>query len=92
MPQGFEAQVRSRSGLALDQGLVVAQGIGTIDSDYRGEVGVILHNISNITRTVWRGDRIAQLVFGSVFAAHFSLSTQLGTTERGEKGYGSTGF
>ena len=92
MPLGFEAQVRSRSGMALKQGLVVAQGIGTIDSDYRGEVGVILHNISGQFRSVWRGDRIAQLVFALAFRADFSLSTQLSDTERGDGGYGSTGF
>jgi len=91
MPPGVEAQVRSRSGLALKQGLVVAQGIGTIDSDYRGEVGVILHNISGQHQSVWCGDRIAQLVFMPVYLARFSISTQLEATDRGESGYGSTG-
>jgi dUTP diphosphatase len=91
MPFGLEAQVRSRSGLTLKRGLVVANGVGTIDSDYRGDVGVIIHNISDKTQMIYRGERIAQLVFVPVAVTYFTQVTALANTERGAGGFGSTG-
>lgn len=92
IPSGYEAQVRSRSGLALKQGLSVLNSPGTIDSDYRGEIGVILFNNSKETREIKEGDRIAQLVFAKVELPLFHLETeQLDQTDRGEGGFGSTG-
>ena len=91
IPAGFEAQVRPRSGLALKHGVTVANAPGTIDSDYRGPVGVILINLGAQPFTVAHGDRIAQLVFAPVMQVAWDLDHPLGETERGEGGFGSTG-
>lgn len=91
IPAGFECQVRPRSGLALKKGITVLNSPGTIDADYRGEVGVILINLSNETFVVEDGERIAQLVFASVEQADWMNSIELSETERGAGGFGSTG-
>jgi dUTP pyrophosphatase len=91
LPEGFEAQVRPRSGLALKQGITVLNSPGTIDSDYRGEIGVVLQNNGSKTFYVNSGDRIAQLVVTPVWQANFDTVKELGETDRGEGGYGSTG-
>jgi len=90
LPTGFEAQVRPRSGLAIKHGLTVLNTPGTIDSDYRGEVQVILINLSKETFTVTRGMRIAQLVVQPVIKANLKVVTKLCETVRGEGGFGST--
>jgi dUTP pyrophosphatase len=90
LPKGFEAQVRSRSGLAIKQGLCVLNAPGTIDSDYRGEIGVILYNAGQQPVDIFNGDRIAQLVVAPVFRARF-VGQQLNETKRGAGGFGSTG-
>lgn len=92
LPKGFEAQVRPRSGLALKKGITVLNTPGTIDSDYRGEIGVILFNTNHILYRIEYGDRIAQLVIAPVFRAQFEEDRELGSTIRGEGGYGSTGL
>ncbi len=91
LPEGFEAQVRPRSGLALKHGLTVLNAPGTIDADYRGEIGVVLINLSQEAFTVNDGERIAQLVVARHEQVGFSLVETLDTTERGEGGYGHTG-
>lgn len=91
IPEGFEMQVRPRSGLALKHGLGLANTPGTIDSDYRGPLGVILINLGQEPVTVSHGDRIAQAVIAPVVQARFELSETLGTTSRGSGGFGSTG-
>ena len=91
LPEGYEAQVRPRSGLAIKYGITVLNSPGTIDADYRGEIGVILINHSNIPFTVYSGDRIAQLVFNKVEQAEFVEVEELDKTERGEGGFGHTG-
>ena len=91
IPPGFEAQVRARSGLALKKGLALANGVGTIDADYRGEVGVILVNLGAEEVTLRRGERIAQLVVAPVVRALFVRETELNGTARGAGGFGSTG-
>jgi dUTP pyrophosphatase len=91
IPAGFEAQVRPRSGLALKKGITVLNAPGTIDADYRGEVGVILINLSKQPFVIEDGDRIAQLVFAKVTQAEWELTEDLSKTERGEGGFGSTG-
>ncbi len=91
LPAGFEAQVRPRSGLALKQGVTVLNAPGTIDADYRGEVGVILINHGDAAFTVSRGDRIAQMVIASVTQAKWAETENLGETTRGEGGFGSSG-
>lgn len=91
IPAGFECQVRPRSGLALKKGITVLNSPGTIDADYRGEVGVILINLSNEAFTVENGERIAQLVFTQVEQAEWIEVEELSTTERGAGGFGSTG-
>ena len=91
MPEGMEAQVRPRSGLALRHGITLLNSPGTVDSDYRGEVGVILINLGKEPFAVQRGDRIAQLVFGQVFDVRFRETDRLGSTERGGGGFGHTG-
>lgn len=90
LPDFFEAQVRPRSGLSLKQGLVAI--LGTIDADYRGSIGVIVHNISNEVLTIHNGDRIAQLVIAPVAQIRFDTVAQLDETERGAGGFGSTGI
>ena len=91
IPAGYECQVRPRSGLALKNGITVLNSPGTIDSDYRGEIGVILVNLSNEVFTVVDGERIAQLVFAQVEQAKWKTSIELSETERGAGGFGSTG-
>lgn len=91
IPEGFEAQVRPRSGLALKKGITVLNSPGTIDADYRGEVGVILINLSQEDFIIENGERIAQLVFAKVEQANWEKVEILSETERGEGGFGSTG-
>lgn len=91
IPPGFEGQVRARSGLALKQGLALANGVGTIDADYRGEVGVVVVNLGAVPVTISRGDRIAQLVVAPVARAAFEPAESLARTSRGAGGFGSTG-
>lgn len=91
LPPGYEAQVRPRSGLALKSGITVLNTPGTIDSGYRGEVGVILFNTTDEPFAVRKGDRIAQLVVATVVEAQVAEVAELGETERGAGGFGSTG-
>lgn len=91
IPEGYEAQVRPRSGLALKKGISLVNSPGTIDADYRGEIGVILINMSQENFTVSHGDRIAQLVFAKCEQADWLEVEELNKTERGEGGFGSTG-
>lgn len=91
LPIGTEAQVRPRSGLAAKKGITVLNSPGTIDADYRGEVGVILVNLSNEDFEVENGARIAQLVLASHQRADWQQVSQLSDTDRGEGGFGSTG-
>jgi dUTP pyrophosphatase len=91
IPRGFEAQVRARSGLALAKGLSLANGVGTIDADYRGEVGVLVVNLGAEPVSIARGDRIAQLVVAPVARAVFARAGALAPSGRGEGGFGSTG-
>lgn len=91
LPDGYEAQVRPRSGLAYKQGVTVLNAPGTIDADYRGEIGVLLVNLSDKTVQINDGDRIAQLVIAAYTRAEWSEVTELTTTERGAGGFGSTG-
>lgn len=91
VPPGYEVQVRPRSGLALRHGVTVANAPGTVDSDYRGELMVILINLGNETYTVKRGERIAQLVLAPVVQGTFTESEKLPPSERGSGGFGSTG-
>lgn len=91
VPPGCEAQVRPRSGLALDHGVTVANAPGTIDSDYRGEVAVLLVNLGSEPYTVRRGDRVAQLVVARVESVDWEESDELSASARGAGGFGSTG-
>jgi dUTP pyrophosphatase len=91
IPVGYEAQVRPRSGLALKNGITVLNSPGTIDADYRGEIGVILINLSQDPFEIQSGDRIAQVVFAQVEQAEWQLTDSLSETNRGEGGFGSTG-
>ena len=91
LPAGFEAQVRPRSGFALKQGVTVLNTPGTIDADYRGEIGVILINLSSESVTVQDGDRIAQLVIARHEQAEWETVEVLDETERGEGGFGHSG-
>ncbi|MBB5516951.1 dUTP pyrophosphatase [Rubricella aquisinus] len=91
IPDGFEGQVRPRSGLALRHGITVANAPGTIDSDYRGQVSVILINLGTKTYEISHGDRIAQLVLAPVIRIHWALTDTLDDTPRGSGGFGSTG-
>ncbi len=91
LPANFEAQVRPRSGLALKQGLTCLNSPGTIDADYRGEIGVLLINLSSTPVTLQRGDRIAQLVVAPVVQASWAEVDVLTDTTRGQGGFGSTG-
>ncbi|WP_019226989.1 dUTP diphosphatase [Sedimentibacter sp. B4] len=91
IPQGYEAQVRARSGLAIKHGISLVNGIGTIDSDYRGEIKVILINLGEKDFTINSGDRIAQMVFIKHEQADFELVEELNETERGAGGFGHTG-
>ncbi len=91
LPLGFEAQVRPRSGLALKKGITVVNSPGTVDSDYRGEIGVILVNLSNDDFVIENGERIAQLVVAKHERAEWIEVDQLNETSRGAGGFGSTG-
>lgn len=91
LPSGFEAQIRPRSGLAAKNGVTVANAPGTIDADYRGEVKVILINLSNEDFTIERGMRIAQMIIAPVTQGTWNLVADLDETERGAGGFGSTG-
>ena len=91
IPDGFEAQVRPRSGLALKKGITVLNSPGTVDADYRGEVGVILINLSSEEFVIENGERIAQLVFAKVEQANWLNVEILSETARGKGGFGSTG-
>jgi len=88
----MEGQVRARSGLALRHGIAVLNGPGTIDSDYRGPLGVILANLGSATFRIEHGDRIAQIVFLRVPLVELREETELGETDRGEGGFGHTGI
>lgn len=92
IPKGFEVQVRPRSGLSLKTNLLVVNSPGTIDSDYRGEVKIILGNFGDEPEVINHGDRIAQLVLAPVFQADYLIASALNETERGEAGFGSTGL
>lgn len=91
LPNGWEAQVRPRSGLALKKGITVLNAPGTIDADYRGEVGVILVNLGNEDFVINDGDRIAQMVFSQYGKTEFVEVQTLDQTERGDGGFGHTG-
>ncbi|QNK76784.1 dUTP diphosphatase [Winogradskyella sp. PAMC22761] len=91
LPIGTEAQVRPRSGLAAKKGITVLNAPGTIDADYRGEIGVILVNLSNENFLIENGERIAQLVIAKHERAEWQLTEELSSTDRGEGGFGSTG-
>jgi dUTP pyrophosphatase len=91
LPEGYEAQVRPRSGLALQKGLSIPNAPGTIDSDYRGEVKVILINLGSEPVAIKKGERIAQLVICPVAKAQWEVVAHLPQTERGDGGFGSTG-
>ena len=92
LPVGFEAQIRPRSGLAIKKGLTVLNTPGTIDADYRGEIGVALINFGNVSFTVRDGDRIAQMVISPVFRAILEEVDELPSTERQGGGFGHTGL
>ena len=91
IPEGYEVQVRPRSGLAAKNGVTVLNSPGTIDSDYRGEIKVILINLGNADFTINSGDRIAQMIVAPVIQASFTITESLSDTERGSGGFGSTG-
>lgn len=91
IPIGYEGQIRPRSGLALKKGITVLNSPGTIDADYRGEIGVILVNLSEEAVTIYDGERICQMVVAKCEQVRFIESTYLPETERGAGGFGSTG-
>lgn len=91
IPRGYEMQVRPRSGLALKQGITILNSPGTIDADYRGMCGAILHNVSNKDVIINHGDRIAQVVIAKLPEVDYKFVADLTTTERGAGGFGSTG-
>ena len=91
LPEGYEAQIRPRSGLALKHGLTVLNSPGTIDADYRGEIGVLLINLSQQDFVINDGERIAQMIIARHEQADFVVVEELDQTERGEGGYGHTG-
>ncbi|MGN0487272.1 MAG: dUTP diphosphatase [Acutalibacteraceae bacterium] len=91
LPEGYAGLIYARSGLASKKGLAPANKVGVIDSDYRGEVLVALHNHGKVSQTVEPGERIAQLIIAPYVTANFILSDSLGDTERGAGGFGSTG-
>ena len=92
LPIGFEAQVRPRSGLAYKKGITVLNSPGTVDADYRGEIGVILVNLSNEDFVIENGERIAQLIIAKHERAEWQETIELTETSRGEGGFGSTGI
>ena len=91
LPDGYEAQVRPRSGLAIKHGITCLNTPGTIDADYRGEIKVILINLSNEEQTVNHGDRIAQIIFQKITHAEWVTAVEINETERGIGGFGHTG-
>lgn len=91
LPVGYEAQVRPRSGLAFKKGITVLNTPGTIDADYRGEIGIILVNLSNDDFVIENGERVAQMVIAKHEQAEWVLEEELTATDRGEGGFGSTG-
>ena len=91
LPDGYEAQVRPRSGLANKQGITCLNSPGTVDSDYRGEIKVILINLSSEEQMIQHGDRIAQMIISKVEKAKWQVVQQLNETQRGEGGFGHTG-
>ncbi len=91
LPEGYEAQIRPRSGLALNEGLGILNSPGTIDADYRGEIGIIVVNLSNNVVTIKDGDRICQMVIQKVEQPELIEVQELGNTERGAGGFGHTG-
>jgi dUTP pyrophosphatase len=91
LPEGYEAQIRPRSGMALKQGITCLNSPGTVDSDYRGELKVILINLSNQVQAINNGDRIAQMVIAKTEMAELFLVQQLNDTVRGDGGFGHTG-
>jgi dUTP pyrophosphatase len=91
IPEGFEGQIRPRSGLAIQKGIGIVNGPGTIDADYRGEIGVLLINFGKEPFTIRDGDRIAQMVISQVFRATFEEVDDLPATRRQEGGFGHTG-
>jgi dUTP pyrophosphatase len=92
LPKGYEAQIRPRSGLALKYGITLLNSPGTIDADYRGEIKIILINLSNKAFKVNHGDRIAQMIISKVEKANIEIVETLDETNRGEGGFGSTGI
>ena len=92
LPKGYEAQVRPRSGLAIKKGITVLNSPGTIDSDYRGEIGVILINLSNEVFTIKNGDRVAQLIIAQHTSVIWEEAGELDDSSRGSGGFGSTGI
>ncbi|KAA3613730.1 MAG: dUTP diphosphatase [Calditrichaeota bacterium] len=91
LPMGLEAQIRPRSGLALKNGISILNSPGTVDADYRGEIGIILVNLGQEVFTINRGDRIAQMIINAYVHADFELVSELPDSERGAGGFGSTG-
>lgn len=91
IPQGYEIQVRPRSGLAIKHGIGILNSPGTIDSDYRGEIRIILINMSKEDFSISSGDRIAQLVLSKVYLAEMKMSDELNDSKRGDGGFGHTG-
>jgi dUTP pyrophosphatase len=91
LPEGYEAQIRPRSGLALKKGITVLNSPGTVDADYRGEIGVILINLSNESFIIENGERIAQMVIAKYEQISFEEVSTLDETQRGSGGFGSTG-
>jgi dUTP pyrophosphatase len=91
LPEGYEAQVRPRSGLAFKHGLTILNAPGTIDADYRGEIKIILINLSKEPHTLQAGDRIAQMIIGKVDQVGWELVSVIGETERNHGGFGHTG-
>ncbi|MCR3956063.1 MAG: dUTP diphosphatase [Gudongella sp.] len=92
IPEGYEAQIRGRSGLAAKNGITLANGVGTIDSDYRGEIKVILINLGNEPFEISHGDRIAQMILAKYEKMEFSEVDTLDNTDRGSGGFGHTGL
>ena len=92
IPQGYEIQVRPRSGLAIKHGITIINSPGTIDSDYRGEIKIGLINLGDAPFTITRGDRVAQLIVAPVIQCEVILAVELDETARGEGGFGHTGL
>lgn len=92
LPDGHEAQIRPRSGMAIKQGITCLNSPGTVDADYRGELKVILINLSNVTHVINNGDRIAQMIIAKTEKVAFVLVNQLNESQRGEGGFGHTGI